>query len=199
MKPKFQVVPRTAKALLSIRPAQNWIRNMSSSSIGYQLAWREEVRKWLEKNPDECVRYAIEDPKKSKSYGDYSGNPFVPSFASAAYRAEVRKLVMSLGEYSRSQPWGRRVIGMHDAYGGSCDGMPFGCLMVFSARGGNTSYEISVLTNQMSQAAQVEVKLERPYAVVRDSMTGETVAENAKSFTLRSDVTRLWMLETIDR
>ena len=72
-------------------------------------------------------------------------------------------------------------------------------LMVFSARGGNTSYEISVLTNQMSQAAQVEVKLERPYAVVRDSMTGETVAENAKSFTLRSDVTRLWMLETIDR
>ena len=69
-------------------------------------------------------------------------------------------------------------------------------LMVFSARGGNVSYEISVLTNQMSQAAQVPVKLERPYARVRDSMTGETVAENVQSFTLTSETTRLWMLET---
>ena len=72
-------------------------------------------------------------------------------------------------------------------------------LMVFSARGGNTSYEISVLTNQMSQASQVQVKLERPYARVRDAMTGETVAENAQTLTLSSDTTRLWMLETVDQ
>ena len=114
----FSDVDRMVRHILSIWP---------EAYFYFSFSTREEVRKWLEKNPDECVRYAIEDPKKSKSYGDYSGNPFVPSFASAAYRAEVRKLVMSLGEYSRSQPWGRRVIGMHDAYGGSCDGMPFGC------------------------------------------------------------------------
>ena len=52
------------------------------------------------------------------------------------------------------------------------------------------------MTNQMSQAVQVPVKLERQYARVRDSMTGETVAENVQSFTLTSEATRLWMLET---
>ena len=52
------------------------------------------------------------------------------------------------------------------------------------------------MTNQMSRAAQVPVKLERPYARVRDSMTGETVAENVQSFTLTSETTHLWMLET---
>ena len=114
----FSDVDRMVRHILSIWP---------EAYFYFAFSTREEVRKWLEKNPDECVRYAIEDPKKSKSYGDYSGNPFVPSFASAAYRAEVRKLIMSLGEYSRAQPWGRRVIGMHDGYGGSCDGMPFGC------------------------------------------------------------------------
>ena len=85
------------------------------------------MKRWLEKHPDECVRYALEDPKKSKSYGDFFGNPFVPSFASAAYRAEVRRLILDFGRYCGSQPWGRRVLGMHDGYGGSLDGMPFGC------------------------------------------------------------------------
>ena len=50
----------------------------------------------------------------------------------------------------------------------------------------------------MSQSEQIQVKLERPYARVRDSLTGEIVAENAQTFTLTSDVTRLWMLETLE-
>ena len=82
--------------------------------------------KWVNSHPDECVGFAVDRPGRT-SWGDYSGAPKVPSFASKAYRAEVRKFVLALGEYCRAQPWGRRVLGMHDGYGGSGDGMPYGC------------------------------------------------------------------------
>ena len=114
----FSDIDRMVRHFLSIWPEAYFYVCFST---------REEVKRWLEKHPDECVRYALEDPKKSKSYGDFFGNPFVPSFASAAYRAEVRRLILDFGRYCGSQPWGRRVLGMHDGYGGSLDGMPFGC------------------------------------------------------------------------
>ena len=114
----FSDIDRSVRHFLAIWP---------EAYIYVCFSTREEVKRWLEKNPDECVRYAREDPKKSKSYGDFFGNPFVPSFASAAYRAEVRRLILDFGRYASSQSWGRRILGMHDGYGGSLDGMPFGC------------------------------------------------------------------------
>ena len=54
--------------------------------------------------------------------------------------------------------------------------------------------ESKVMTGQMSQAGRVEVVLERPCAVVRDELTGETVAENAERFTLSADKPRVWFL-----
>jgi len=81
---------------------------------------------WVEKHPDELVGYAIPMPGR-KGFGDYSGNPPVPSFASKLYREEERRFWKAFGEYARSQPWGRRILGIHCGFGGSGDGMPAGC------------------------------------------------------------------------
>jgi len=95
--------------------------------VYFAYALREMgVKAWINAHPDECVAFADEKPGRT-GWGDYSGNPRVPSFASKAYRDEVRRFVLALGEFCRRQPWGRRVIGMHDGYGGSGDGMPYGC------------------------------------------------------------------------
>ena len=80
---------------------------------------------WMEKHPEECVGYA--DPVESRWAGDYSACPVAPSFASPAYRAETARFLRQAGEYFRSKPWGRRIIGINAGYGPSNDGMPYGC------------------------------------------------------------------------
>ncbi len=81
---------------------------------------------WVKRHPDELVGYAIQAPGRT-GYGDYSGNPPVPSFASKLYRDEERRFWKAFGDYARHQPWGRRILGVHCGFGGSGDGMPAGC------------------------------------------------------------------------
>ena len=80
---------------------------------------------WIKKNPDELVGYAVKNDKRDPY--DYYANSPAPSFASEAFRAETRNMIANLGKYVKSQPWGRRVIGLKIAYGASYDGMPWGC------------------------------------------------------------------------
>ena len=80
---------------------------------------------WMEKHPDELVEYAIKNDNKHNS--NYYANTIAPSFASEAYRQETARMLRIMAEYMRSQPWGRRIVGLILAHGGSCDGMPWGC------------------------------------------------------------------------
>ena len=79
---------------------------------------------WAERNPDELVGYAI--PSKSMEECSYNTNAKVPSIASQVYRESERRFWTAFGEYAKSQPWGRRIIGVHCGFGGSGDGMPTG-------------------------------------------------------------------------
>lgn len=83
--------------------------------------WKE----WMDAHPDELVRFAKYDPRTK--YGEYSGNPLVPSFASEVYRAEERRFLAELGAFCRSKPWAGRIVAFRNGYGGSGDGMPCGC------------------------------------------------------------------------
>lgn len=48
---------------------------------------------------------------------DLSGRPSRPSAASAAYRDEVNRLIGAFGSYVRSQPWGKRIVGVRPCWG----------------------------------------------------------------------------------
>ena len=86
-----------------------------------------ELHGWLDRNPDELVEYADPSDKYGKEIWLYFAQPAAPSFASAAYRQEVCRLVEAFGEYASKQSWGRRVAGLRIGYGPSSDGMPWGC------------------------------------------------------------------------
>ena len=79
---------------------------------------------WADRNPDELVGYAF--PSKSMEECSYNTNAKVPSIASQVYRESERRFWAAFGEYAKSQPWGRRIIGVHCGFGGSGDGMPTG-------------------------------------------------------------------------
>ena len=113
----FSAIDRAVRHALAVWP---------EAYFYFDFITRNALMGWLRKHPEECVGFALARPGRT-DWGDYSGNPVVPSFASAAFRAEVRRFILALGDYCRSQPWGRRVVGMHDGYGGSGDGMPWGC------------------------------------------------------------------------
>lgn len=86
------------------------------------------LNQWLKRNPDECQEYAIKRATPSYISWTYWYNPLMNSFASQKYREEVvTAFVKALAEFSLRQPWARRVIGLQLQYGGSADGMPFGC------------------------------------------------------------------------
>jgi len=86
------------------------------------------LNQWLKRNPDECQEYAIKRDNPSYISWTYWYNPLTNSFASRKYREEVvTAFVKALAEFSLRQPWGRRVVAMQIQYGGSADGMPFGC------------------------------------------------------------------------
>ena len=79
---------------------------------------------WEDRNPDELVGYAL--PSENMAPASYITNAKVPSFASQVYRDSERRFWKALGDYVKSQPWGRRIIGIHCGFGGSGDGMPVG-------------------------------------------------------------------------
>lgn len=86
------------------------------------------LTQWLKQNPDECQEYAIKRDNPGYISWTYWYNPLSNSFASRKYREEVvTSFVKALAEFSLRQPWGRRVVAMQLQYGGSADGMPFGC------------------------------------------------------------------------
>jgi hypothetical protein len=88
----------------------------------------EPLTKWLKRNPNECQGYAIKRKNPSYISWTYWYNPITNSFASRKYREEVVKsFVKALAEFSLKQVWARRVVGLQIQYGGSADGMPFGC------------------------------------------------------------------------
>jgi hypothetical protein len=84
--------------------------------------------KWLKRNPNECQTYAIKRKNPSYINWTYWYNPITNSFASKKYQEEVVKsFIKALAKFSLKQDWGKRVIGVQLQYGGSADGMPFGC------------------------------------------------------------------------
>ena len=86
------------------------------------------LKQWLDQNPDECQEYAVKRENPAYISWTYWYNPQANSLASKKYREEVlESFVRALAEFSLRQPWGRRVAGMHMGYGGSGDGMPYGC------------------------------------------------------------------------
>ena len=80
---------------------------------------------WERRHPGELAGFAV--PSARTAAHDYSATPKVPSFASEFYREDERRFLLAFGAFARSQPWGRRIVGIHCGYGASGDGMPAGC------------------------------------------------------------------------
>jgi hypothetical protein len=80
---------------------------------------------WAREHPDECAGFAIQSKEQNK-YNYWCSKP-APSFASKLYRERGAKIISEFAAYMRSRPWGRRVVGIWTAFGGSGDGMPAGC------------------------------------------------------------------------
>ena len=79
------------------------------------LLVRLEFRKWLAAHPGERIEFAN---GPIESTGDERVNRVArPSAASTAYRAEVKNFLTQLGEFTRSQPWGNRVIAVRPSWG----------------------------------------------------------------------------------
>jgi hypothetical protein len=69
-------------------------------------------------------------------------------------------------------------------------------LELFSGKNCTIPPESAVQKGQIDQSGVCEVKLERRYSLIRDILTGEEVARDADRLTLKSDVPKLWLLET---
>ncbi|MDD4018856.1 MAG: hypothetical protein PHV28_13040 [Kiritimatiellae bacterium] len=80
---------------------------------------------WARQHPDECAGFAIET-KESNIYNYWCTKP-APSFASKLYREHGAQTIKEFGAYVKTRIWGRRVVGIWTAFGGSGDGMPAGC------------------------------------------------------------------------
>jgi len=79
------------------------------------LLVRLEFPKWLEAHPTEGVEY-------STGPVDSTGDERLyrvarPTAASKAFREEVRNFMSQLGEFTCSQPWGKRVIAIRPSWG----------------------------------------------------------------------------------
>ena len=114
----FHTLDLTVRRLLAIDPEAKLIFSYRGVPLG----------QWLKQNPDECQGYAVKRENPAYIHWTYWFNPVTNSLASRKYREEVLAgFVRALAEFSLRQPWGRRVAAMHLGYGGSGDGMPFGC------------------------------------------------------------------------
>lgn len=92
------------------------------SYIEINYAGWERYLYFLKENPDEAAGYA----RAGKIPGSYLDTTFAPSLASVKFRGEVRRVIGELGKYCRTQPWYKRIIGVHTGFGNSGDGMPWG-------------------------------------------------------------------------
>ena len=80
---------------------------------------------WAREHPDECAGFAV--PSKEQNIYNYWCTKPAPSFASKLYRERGAHIIGEFAKYIRSRTWGRRVVGVWTAFGGSGDGMPAGC------------------------------------------------------------------------
>ncbi len=114
----FCTLDLTVRRLLAMNPEAKIIFSYRGTPL----------TEWLNKNPDECQGYAIERNDPKLAHWTYWNNPLANSIASQKYREEVLGgFVRALAEFSLKQPWGRRVVALQLQYGGSGDGMPYGC------------------------------------------------------------------------
>ena len=67
--------------------------------------------------------------------------------------------------------------------------------MVFSGKGSLIPMESCVMHGQVDQSGSVNVYLERRASSVKDLFTGKIVAKDADSFTLSSELPRVWLME----
>ena len=79
------------------------------------LSVRMEFPKWLAEHPTERVEYAG-GPIESEQ-DDYRNRVLRPTCASQAYRDEVKNFLTQFGDFVRSKPWGKRVIGVRPSWG----------------------------------------------------------------------------------
>lgn len=115
----FDMLDLQMMQLLSAYPEAYFFFNYGSG------VYEEE---WAREHPDECADFAVKT--KEQNVYNYNCSKPAPSFASKLYRARGVKIIGEFGRYIRSRPWGRRVIGVWTAFGGSGDGMPAGCYAI---------------------------------------------------------------------
>ena len=116
---------------LTLRPAEYEIE----SGVYSFKAFEEKARKLLEVSPDARILLLVrmEFPKWFAAHPgegiEYANGPIEetgderthrvarPSAASKAYREEVRNFLTQLGEFTRSKPWGKRVVAIRPSWG----------------------------------------------------------------------------------
>lgn len=69
---------------------------------------------WMDRHPDELVRYAGGDDYNTS---DEAGRVRRPSLASAVWRRDALAVWRAAIAHLEAQPWGKRVIGCHPCYG----------------------------------------------------------------------------------
>lgn len=100
----FGVADRIIRAYLSVDPEAHLILMVRL----VPPAW------WMAQHEDELVRYATSDKIDSS---DEAGRVRRPSMASEGWLQDASDLWRSLIEHLEAQPWGKRVVGYHAAYG----------------------------------------------------------------------------------
>lgn len=69
---------------------------------------------WVEKHPDDLVRYAMADDFNTS---DEAGRVCRPSLASKAWQCDAMAIWRAAIRHLEGEPWGKRVIGYHPGYG----------------------------------------------------------------------------------
>ena len=81
--------------------------------LGIQLV----LPKWLAAHPDARIAYGNGEINETKGGDELKERVTRPSIASREYREEACRMIAQLGEYVRSQPWGRRVVAVRPNWG----------------------------------------------------------------------------------
>lgn len=75
-----------------------------------------QMRGWCKAHPDEIVGYQT-GPAEPLATDDFTQRVIRPSAASEKFREEAARVIVALGEFIRSQPWGKRAIAIRLSYG----------------------------------------------------------------------------------
>ena len=68
-------------------------------------------------------------------------------------------------------------------------------LQVFSGKNANIPPESRIMKGYLSQSGSVTVRLKKKAKTVTDCFTGEVIARDAESFTLKSNQPHTWLME----